>query len=509
MTRREVLSLAGSVVFLGAKSPQFARKAVIRTVLKDLPPEALGGGATLFHEHMSFSADFMPKLLSLMRAQAGRGAGPAPAAQTGQKYFMQDIDLMVEEISTARKEGVACLVDGGHADMGRSLDFLKQLSKLSGMPIVASAGYYTSPFYPPEIGTMSEDQIAEELIRQVHAEPIGAFGEIGSSDQITADERKVFRAVAKAHLATNLPIFTHTAFGKAAVEQLDIFESMGVKPQRVVIGHLGGLVDPKVEVHKAICKRGAFVGFDRQGGPGDAAQVPMVMALIEAGYADNLMFASDFSSAAQLKRNAGGGYAKTVTVFAPKLRQAGAQRRDATRNPGRQSAPVSGFRSKETQKREGGEGLGRSPRAAATQVIVHRRRDDQRQHHRRDQAADHGDRQRLQHLRTGADGERQRNHAGDGRQRGHQNRPQPALAGLDHGVARRRSFGAEALIGIEQQDAVLRHDADHHDQSHERRDVEGGAGDQERQETRPRWRAARMRESPSARRRCGTRTAAR
>ena len=36
----------------------------------------------------------------------------------------------------------------------------------------------------------------------------------------------------------------------------------------------------KAEVQKAICKRGAFIGFDRQGGPGDAQQVPMVMSLI-------------------------------------------------------------------------------------------------------------------------------------------------------------------------------------------------------------------------------------
>ena len=40
---------------------------------------------------------------------------------------------------------------------------------------------------------------------------------------------------------------------------------------------------------------------------------PMVMALIEAGYADHLMFSADASS----------GYAKTVTVFLPKLKAAG------------------------------------------------------------------------------------------------------------------------------------------------------------------------------------------
>jgi phosphotriesterase-related protein len=326
-TRREAVGLLGAGLSAWAAAPAFPKGAIIRTVLKDIPPQDLAGGATLFHEHMSLGPDFLPKFASLSRAQNPQAPAPPaqPAAQPGQTYFLEDLELMVEEMRAAAKEGVACLVDAGHPDMGRSLDFLKHLSMQSGMPIVSSAGYYTQPFYPPEVSTMSEDQIARELIRQANTAPFGAFGEIGTWDEITPDERKVFRAVGRAHVATNLPIYTHTAFGKAALEQLDILESVGVKPQRVCIGHVGGLIDPQVQVHTALAKRGAFLGFDRQGGPGDARQVPLVMALIEAGFADNLLFASDFSNAAQLKRNGGAGYAKTVTVFAPKLREAGAK----------------------------------------------------------------------------------------------------------------------------------------------------------------------------------------
>src|SRR5947199_3747241 len=50
----------------------------------------------------------------------------------------------------------------------------------------------------------------------------------------------------------------------------------------------------------AICRRGAFVGFDRQGGPNDDPVVPIVMSLIDAGYADHLLFSSDFSNASML-----------------------------------------------------------------------------------------------------------------------------------------------------------------------------------------------------------------
>jgi phosphotriesterase-related protein len=228
---------------------------------------------------------------------------------------MHDVDRMSAEVAKAKADGgLSCIVDAGHADMGRDVDFIRQVSMKSGVPIVIGGGFYSQPFYPKEITTMSEEDIVKALIKQADDDVLGAYGEIGSWDEITADERKVFRAVGKAHVATNIPIFTHTGIpGKSALEQLDIFEDQGVKPERVLIGHLGNLVDPNVYVHKTLCRRGAFIGFDRQGGNNDQQVVPMVMALVEAGFADHLMFSADASS----------GYAKTMTVFLPKLKAAG------------------------------------------------------------------------------------------------------------------------------------------------------------------------------------------
>src|SRR5579871_4532407 len=275
--RRNVLKALGAGLFAGAArglpAPQFPKDAVIRTVLKDIAPDELSRGATLFHEHLSLAPDFMPKWMSLARSlfpgRAGTSNPPPPptaapaAPPTAPPYFMRDAGLMAGELSAAAKDGVACIVDGGHPDMGRDLDFLKQISAKSGLPVVAGCGYYAQPFYPPEIATWSEDQIAAELIRQARTQPVGALGEIGTWDVMTADERKVFRAVARTHLDTNLAIFTHTNFGKGALEQLDLLESAGVKPERVAIGHVGGLNEPTFETVKAIAQRGAYVGIDR------------------------------------------------------------------------------------------------------------------------------------------------------------------------------------------------------------------------------------------------------
>ena len=161
-TRRQVLGAlgAGAIVaalpeFASAAAPVFPKGAVIRTILKDYAPEDLAGGATLFHEHMSFADDFMTRwgryaaetrAANAPPGAAGRGAA-APAAGRGTPppapsgpFFMQDVDLMSEELAIAKKEGISCIVDGGHPDMGRDINFLRQLSQRSGLPIVAGGG---------------------------------------------------------------------------------------------------------------------------------------------------------------------------------------------------------------------------------------------------------------------------------------------------------------------------------------------------------------------------------
>jgi phosphotriesterase-related protein len=329
LTRREALKVvsAGAAVMAAApmsalaQAPAFPKGAILRTLFKDYAPEELAGGATLFHEHLSLGPDFSDRFraasAAVLAAQGVSpparppGPPPAPAGPDPQR----DVNLMTEELRKARADGVTCIVDAGLEGAGADLNFIREAAMRSGLAIVKGAGFYTQPFYPQVIAKLSEEQLSRAIVKQADEYPAGAFGEIGSWDEITALERRVFRAVGKAHLATNLPIFTHTGIpGKSALEQLDLLEDAGVDPRRVAIGHLGNLNDPNVYVHKTICRRGAFVGFDRQGGAGDAQVVPLVMTLIEAGFADQLLFSGD----------AFRGYGRVITSFLPKLKAAGA-----------------------------------------------------------------------------------------------------------------------------------------------------------------------------------------
>src|SRR5262249_17618141 len=133
------------------RGPSFPRGAVIRTLLEDLPPQALASGAVLFHDHLSLH-------YPLTNALAAKQGAPPP------KNFSDDVDLMVAEARAAGKDGVSCIVDGGHPDMDRRLDALKRIAAESGVHIVASGGYYMQRNYPPDIATPTLDPIPATLL---------------------------------------------------------------------------------------------------------------------------------------------------------------------------------------------------------------------------------------------------------------------------------------------------------------------------------------------------------
>jgi phosphotriesterase-related protein len=230
------------------------------------------------------------------------------------------------------------------------LSYLSHLSEQCGLHLINAAAYYTKQTYPAELATQSEDQIAEGLVENATAGRVGAFGEFGvgnGESEMDPIEKKVFRAAAKAHVRTGLPIFTHNNYStgpnvpaEMALYQLDAFESVGVRPESVALGHICCHYDPKVEVAKRLARRGAFVAFDRvtrqQQWVSDEHRVAMILAFLDAGYIDRLLISSDYIGRVNTNvgevngypgplhaRDGGPGYARPLKLFVPLLRRAG------------------------------------------------------------------------------------------------------------------------------------------------------------------------------------------
>ena len=315
MTRREALQLLGVTVgtmttglpakaqqqFTTADPPDFPAGSIIRTLQGDVDPSSLDNGATLFHEHV------------------GR----------------DDIELAVEELRACAFDGLRCIVD---AATGRRTEQqirnLNAIASQSDVGIIMAGGYFEDigfAIYPVRVAEMSEDELVDELVADATSQRWGAFGEIASSLEMRPDERKVHRAVARAHRQTGLPIFTHTpheSCPSCAMDQMDVIESVGVDLAHVVIGHMATLkpeLNP-LATHRAIAERGAFIGLDTLGHEMGRSDIPatdkvrMVTDLLDAGLEDHILLSSDQGNVRQFKHYYGHGWSSVLMQFVPKLR---------------------------------------------------------------------------------------------------------------------------------------------------------------------------------------------
>ena len=297
------LAATGQAVFKSVAKINVPKNAIIRTVLKDLSPDALTSGATLIHEHLG-----------------------------------SNVDLMVEELRAAAADGLGCLVNAGGGRGEKQMENVRQMAMRSPVHIVQGGGYLQDlgfTKYPPRVVALSEEELLEELVGDAIKYRWGAFGEIGSSLQMQPEERRMLRAIGKANVRTGVPIFTHVPHEgcpSCALEQLDVFESVGVNPRSVAIGHLATIQtvqDPEMKTHLTIAKRGAFVDFGPLGHQMARSKVPEAekakrfKQLVDAGIEDSLLLTSDMGNPDHYKANWGQGYSSVLVQFVPKLRLIG------------------------------------------------------------------------------------------------------------------------------------------------------------------------------------------
>lgn len=159
--------------------------------------------------------------------------------------------------------------DPDNADT-KNMNRLRRISERTGLHVVAGASTYLEPYMPDWILKADLDELVERLVRDATTGvgdtgiKVGIFGEQATGlNEITAQEEKTFRAVARAAKATGLAINTHTTHGTMAFEQIDMLGEEGVDLSRVVIGHMD--IQPDLGYVREVLKTGVSIAFDTIG----------------------------------------------------------------------------------------------------------------------------------------------------------------------------------------------------------------------------------------------------
>ncbi len=210
------------------------------------------------------------------------------------------MDRIVNALTQAKEEGVDTIVDATTLDLGRDVTVLAEASRLTGVNIIACTGWWLDT--PRFLAGVSADQLAQLFIREIQ-EGIAGTGikagilkEASDISGVRPGEEIILRAVARAHLQTNVPIMLHSySPGQVGKQQLAILKEEGVDPRRVKLDHSNDTTD--VEYLTWLLEQGCYLGMDRYPGynVSPLARTKTMKALIDAGYADRLLPSHDWS----------------------------------------------------------------------------------------------------------------------------------------------------------------------------------------------------------------------
>jgi phosphotriesterase-related protein len=284
-------SFAGLVASGPARQIAPSRKlGVVQTVLGPISGDRMGFTAP--HEHMlASSTDFMrlwPEYLGGRSAFTNRVA---------------------ERMKVAKAAGIDTIVDCTTADLGRDVRLLQEVSRRSGVQIIATTGHWLTP--TPSFEARTADELADfftlEIERGMEDTGIkpGVIKAASEGDGMTPFQEKVFRAAARASKRTHVPVTTHSdARRRGGEQQAAIFEQEGLNPRMVCIGHSDETVD--FDYLAGLARRGYTLGLDHlfyglssmgagtNGIPAWQDRAVTLRKLIDAGFNDRIFLASDW-----------------------------------------------------------------------------------------------------------------------------------------------------------------------------------------------------------------------
>jgi predicted metal-dependent phosphotriesterase family hydrolase len=243
----------------------------IRTVLGDIDPGELG--VCDAHDHLFLRSPRLP----------GEELDDPAAAAAQLRAF-------------ARLGGRALAQWTPHG-MGRRLNDLADISRATGVHVIAATGLHQSVHYDPALldGIRPDELFMDELTHSRAGMIKVATAFHGLDDHA----RRVMTAAAEASNATGAPIGVHLEQGTSALDVLDLLcGALGVPPSRVILGHLNRSPDPWI--HRRAAESGAYLAFD---GPSRAHHgtdwhlFESLTELMDAGYTDRLLLGGDTTTA--------------------------------------------------------------------------------------------------------------------------------------------------------------------------------------------------------------------
>ena len=172
--------------------------------------------------------------------------------------------IALPKLEDVRRLGCRRLLECTPNFLGRDPELLARLSDAASLEIWSNTGLYGAAdhkFVPAFARSETAAQLASRWIAETREAWRPRFIKIGVNRGPLDDmDRKLVRAAAITSRETGLTIASHTGYGAAAVEQLEIVTAERVSPAKFVWVHAQNERDHGL--HEKVARAGAWVEFD-------------------------------------------------------------------------------------------------------------------------------------------------------------------------------------------------------------------------------------------------------
>ncbi|HEX7099480.1 MAG TPA: aryldialkylphosphatase [Acidimicrobiia bacterium] len=229
----------------------------VRTVLGDIDPTELG--ATYLHEHLIIDHPLVEDRFPHIHLPSAEDA--------------------IGEVRRCRAAGVGAMVDAMPCASGRNVLKLAEVSRATGVHVVAATGLHTAKYYaaapwatalsPAALADLFTADIEEGIDRFDYTGPVvertphraGIIKVATTGESPNDAERRLFEAAAITHHRTGAPVLTHCEEGRGALAQVELLSGLGVEPTRVVMSHTDKVRD--LGYHRDLLETGVNVEYDQ------------------------------------------------------------------------------------------------------------------------------------------------------------------------------------------------------------------------------------------------------
>ncbi len=348
----------------------------IMTTTGPIKPEQLG--LTSMHDHVLVNASFFCDLFKGDFPNTSKALFPAPHnlpvdaknlkfLSHGHRVFSQDnwdlndTELMSAEVSDFRQLGGRSMLETSAPGIRRNIKGLKKVSQNSGVNIIASTGCYVEESWPQWFLEMDFDQYVDFMKKEISEGIDGTSIKAGHIKtailNFTPREKEFMKAAVLVSNETGFLITAHTSSMTSLEDRkllLNNFMDHGITPDKLLICHIQMsffpiemetlIRDPEswklnLDWAREVLDAGANICVDLFGPSYDMealgkwevpemAKMAGLVALINEGYADQIVIGNDLYQKIMTRRYGGHGYCRILNFVLPTLKKLGIKESD-------------------------------------------------------------------------------------------------------------------------------------------------------------------------------------